>query len=474
LTISIHISSEEEFFVGSGEAIRVSPIRCDAMDAKKFRILFTGGNFRSVIARSWSVSWPITVMMFFEFLIGLTDVYVAGRVSKEVQATYGFVIQLYFIFIVIANALTVGTVSVVSRLFTSDKKEELTEAIFSSIVTSAVAGMILAMAGILFTRELIHFLNIPETLKELSVPFMNTYAIGLLFHYVLISSNGILRSCYRVKNSLKTMALVCTINILLNFFLVFHTPLGFRGIALATASSVFIGSWLNLFYVKKLVGHGMRFSVRPVKKMAGVGWPIGLLQVLWQFASMVLFLILSTLPEQKVEILAALTTGLRIESAIYLPAFAFNLANAVVVGNLLGEKKEEEALRGGVVTAVIGVVIVTIMAIAVVLNARWIASLLSPNETVIRESTKYLYISMLSEPFMAWGIILGGGLNGAGDTRSVLIRVALSIWLVRIPLSYIFVTLFGFGAVSVWWSMNLSQFVQAFLMSKRYFSKRWL
>jgi MATE family multidrug resistance protein len=400
-------------------------------------------------------------------------VYIAGRVSKEVQATYGFVIQLYFILIVIANALTVGTVSVVSRLFTSDKREELTEAIFSSIVTTSVAGMILAVAGILFTRELIHFLNIPETLKELSIPFINTYAIGLLFHYVLINSNGILRSCDRVKKSLKTMALVCLINILLNFFLVFHTPLAFKGIALATALSVFIGSWVNLFYVKKLVGPGKRFSLKTVKKMARIGWPIGLLQVLWQLSSMVLFLILSTLPEQKIEILAALTTGLRIESAIYLPAFAFNLANAVVVGNLLGEKKEEEALRSGVVTAVIGVVIVTIMAIAVVLNARWIASLLSPNETVIRESMKYLYISMLSEPFMAWGIILGGGLNGAGDTRSVLIRVALSIWLVRIPLSYIFVTLFGFGAVSVWWSMNLSQFVQAFLMSKRYFSKRW-
>jgi putative MATE family efflux protein len=444
------------------------------MGYNKIRTLFKSESFRSFVSRSWSISWPITVIMFFEFLIGLTDVYIAGRVSKEVQATYGFVIQLYFILIVIANALTVGTVSVVSRLFTSDKREELTEAIFSSIVTTSVAGMILAVAGILFTRELIHFLNIPETLKELSIPFINTYAIGLLFHYVLINSNGILRSCDRVKKSLKTMALVCMMNILLNFFLVFHTPFGFRGIALATASSVFIGSWANIFYVKKLVGPGKRFSLKTVKKMARIGWPIGLLQVLWQFASMVLFLILSTLPEQKVEILAALTTGLRIESAIYLPAFAFNLANAVVVGNLLGEKKEEEALRGGVVTAVIGVVIVTIMAIAVVLNARWIASLLSPNETVIRESTKYLYISMLSEPFMAWGIILGGGLNGAGDTRSVLIRVALSIWLVRIPLSYIFVTLLGFGAVSVWWSMNLSQVIQAFLISKRYFSKRWL
>jgi Na+-driven multidrug efflux pump len=32
----------------------------------------------------------------------------------------------------------------------------------------------------------------------------------------------------------------------------------------------------------------------------------------------------------------------------------------------------------------------------------------------------------------------------------------------------------GFGAISVWWTMNLSQFVMALLISRRYFSKKWL
>jgi Na+-driven multidrug efflux pump len=54
-----------------------------------------------------------------------------------------------------------------------------------------------------------------------------------------------------------------------------------------------------------------------------------------------------------------------------------------------------------------------------------------------------------------------------------LMRVAFSVWLVRIPLSYLCVVLLGFGAVSVWWSMNLSQFIQAILLSRRYFSKEW-
>ena len=440
----------------------------------KFLTLLKREDIRSYISRSWSVSWPMTLIMFFEFLIGLTDVYIAGRVSKEVQATYGFVIQLYFIFIVIANALTVGTVSVVSKLFTSGNKDELTETVFSSIVTATVAGIILAAAGILLSPKIIKILNIPEELKALAISFIHIYAAGLLFHYVLINCNGILRSCNMVKKSLKTMALVCAVNIALNFLLVFHTSFSFRGIALATASSVFIGSMMNLMYVRSIMTGAKRFSEDRVKKIASIGWPMGLLQILWQLSSMVLFLILSALPEHKIEILAALTTGLRIESAIYLPVFGFNMANAVIVGNLLGEKKEEEALKSGIVTATIGVGIVTLMVITVILNARWIVPFLSNNEVVIKESVKYIYISMISEPFMAWGIILGGGLNGAGDTKSVLMRVALSLWLVRIPLSYLFVVHFGFGVGSVWWSMNLSQFIQAFLISKRYFDKQWL
>jgi len=429
---------------------------------------------KSYLYHSWSVSWPLTLIMVFEFLIGLTDVYIAGKVSKEIQATYGFVIQLYFIFIVIANALTVGTVSVVSRLYTSENRNDLTHAVFSSIMATAGAGIVLAIAGIFLGPQIIHFVNIPEELKYLAIPFIEIYSVGLLFHYILINCNGILRSCNRVKDSLKTQALVCVLNIGLNFFLVFHTPLGFKGIAAATASSVFIGSMFNLWKVKSLMPGAREFSLNLIRKMITIGWPIGLLQVLWQASSMVLFLILSALPEHKVEILAALTTGLRIESVIYLPVFGFNMANAVIVGNLLGEKKQEEAFRSGLITVAIGVFIVTMMVFVVILNARWIASFLSSNAIVIRESVKYLYISMISEPFMAWGIILGGGLSGAGDTKSVLMRVALSVWLVRIPLSFVLVVLLGFGPASVWWSMNISQVVQAFLMSKRYFSKEWL
>ena len=70
------------------------------------------------------MSWPMTLIMFFEFMTGLADVYIAGRVGKEIQAAYGFIIQLYFVFIIVGNALTVGSVSIISRLFTACNKIE--------------------------------------------------------------------------------------------------------------------------------------------------------------------------------------------------------------------------------------------------------------------------------------------------------------------------------------------------------------
>ncbi len=440
----------------------------------KFHTFLSRKDVRSYLSRSWSISWPMTLIMSFEFLIGLTDIYIAGRIGKEVQAVYGFAVQLYFILIILANTLTVGTVSVVSRLFTSGDRKALTHAVFSSFAAAAVGGVLLSVGGLLLANPLISLLNIPEALKPMAVPMMRIYAAGLVFQYVLTNSNGVLRSCNRIRDSLKTMALVCGINVGLNFFFLFHTDLRFKGIALATAISISIGSLLNLIHVKNLMAGEIKFSPRLVMKMADIGWPIGLLMVLWQLSSMAIFLILSSLPQNRIEILAAFSTGLRIESAIYLPAFAFNLANAVVIGNLIGEEKREEAFQSGMATALIGVGIVAAMVIGVIFNARWIASLLSENAIVIEEATKYLYISMLSEPIMAWGVILAGGLNGAGDTRSVLWNVALSVWLVRIPLCYLSVNFLGLGAASVWWSMNASLCVQAFLMARRYLKREWL
>lgn len=431
-------------------------------------------NLKSIIEHSWSVSWPMTLIMFFIFLIGITDVYVAGKFGKEIQAAYGLAFQLFFILTIAGHALSVGAVALVSRFFTSGEKKEFNESIDTALIITIFLGAFFSLIGILFSSNFLGFFNIPKMLKTDAVLLSVIYSMGILFNYIVLTTNGILRACKKIRNSLVTMAVICVLNIFLDFLLAFKTSLGFKGIAYATVASFFFGMLINILFVKKISALAVKFSVRSMKKIVSISWPAGLLQIFWQLGAMALFYILSLLPQHNVEIIAAFTNGLKIESAIFLPAFAFNMACAVVIGNLMGEKSHEDAFHGGIVTALIGVVFVSIMTIIVLFNARNIMSLLSDNQFVIDEGVRYVYISLIFEPFLAWGVILGGGLNGAGDTKGLMFIIASCVWLIRIPLSYFLAVYLGLGAVAVWWSMNASVLAQTFFITRRYFAREWL
>jgi putative MATE family efflux protein len=434
----------------------------------------SANTFKQLIVTSWAIAGPMTLIMLFEFAIAFTDVFIAGRIGKEVQAAYGLVTQIYFIFTILGNAFTAGTVAVVSRLAADKEGPDYSRALATSLAGTLGAGLVLGLSGILLSPVIIRLLDVPAEIKPYAVPLISIFAAALIFQYILINTNGLLRASGRVRESLATMTVVCLANVGLNFLLTFHTPLGFRGIALSTALAVTMGSVVNLARFRSSLKGGLRMARDLLKKMVSIGWPVGLLQVLWQLASMALFLILSQLPERRVEVLAAFTNGLRIESIIFLPAFAFNMANAVIIGTFLGKKETDHAYRGGMATAALGVAVVTLLTGLVLLNARAIAGLVTPNPIVAEETVRYLYIAFLSEPLMAWGVILAGGLSGAGDTRATMLRIAGSVWLVRIPAAYIFGITLGYGAPAVWWAMNASLLVQAALITHRYMKRRWM
>ena len=442
---------------------------------------FSPGNARMThhplkkhIADSWSVSWPMILIMVFEFLINLTDVYIAGRLGTRYQATVGFVTQVYFVFIVIGNALTVGTVSVVSRLHTSGKKEDLKSTIFSISVTVAGAVLLLGVAGLFLTPYFLRFLNVPEALKTLGAPLLAIYALGLGFHYILINTNGILRATGRIRHSLITMLLACVINIGLNVLLVFFTPLGYIGIALSTALAAAAGAAVNTAWIYPRIRGLRKLSRERLRSIFSISWPFGVLQLAWQTGSTLLFLILSELPAHRVEILAGFTNGQRVEAAIYLPAFAFSMASAVVVGNFLGEGRKRDAFRGGLVTASLGVVFITALTVAVVINSGALFALLNDSKAVMAESSRYIYAVMWSEPVMAWAVVMNGALNGAGDTKGVMAIVASSMWLVRLPLAYLLGIALGMGPLAIWWCMNLSICFHAVFITIRYVRGRWV
>jgi len=169
----------------------------------------------------------------------------------------------------------------------------------------------------------------------------------------------------------------------------------------------------------------------------------------------------------------ALTNGLRIEAIIYLPAFALSMAASVLTGQNLGAGASERAQKIGWKIAVSGVLFVSIMALPIFICTGDITSPVAKDWQVLAETTRYLRITMLSEPFMALSVILGECIQGARDTKGAMLVIVSALWIIRLPLAYLLAVFAGFGALGVWLAMVISMCVQGIAMTIRFRNGRW-
>ncbi|NIS62590.1 MAG: MATE family efflux transporter, partial [Proteobacteria bacterium] len=70
-------------------------------------------------------------------------------------------------------------------------------------------------------------------------------------------------------------------------------------------------------------------------------------------------------------------------------------------------------------------------------------------------------------------LILGGGLQGAGDTRGAMWVIIIGMWFIRLPLAFLFALVLGYGATGVWVVMVISLIFQGTFMAFRFGRGRW-
>jgi MATE family multidrug resistance protein len=439
----------------------------------------TSGNLWTNI---WDMSWPMLLVMLFNFFVGFADIYVAGFIGPDVQAAVGFVSQFYFLIIIVANAISIGTLALVARAIGTGNREKALEVSRQSMLFSGLVALALMVPGVVFYRQFIALAGFPPAIRQIAENFLRIFALSIGPNYLLIISNAVFRASGEVKKPLLTMFIVSVINILGDFFLVFgifpFPRAGYIGIAISTASSVTIGISINLFFFslgwwKDFYARPWRLSRDTIRKIASFGWPAALLQVAWNAGTILLYSILSKLGSESIAALAAITNGLRIEAVIYLPAFALNMAASVLVGQNLGAGNPDRAEKVGWRITHAGIVLMSLTALIIFISAHSLASLVTKSPPVLAETVRYLRINMFSEPFMAMSSVLGGGLQGAGDTRGTMWVIIIAMWCIRLPLAYLFALVFDYGATGVWVAMIISMMLQGLLMAFRFHGGRW-
>lgn len=439
--------------------------------------------FHSPTRTIWRLAWPQVLMMLFHFLIGFVDVWVAGRISREVQASMGMVSQSFFIFLVVAIAVANGSVAVISQSMGAGLWRRVQRYVGLSLSSAGVFGAFLLVGGFMLRDTLIAVLQTPEELRPIMAYLLSVYLLVLPAYYLFIIGNAIMRAQQLVMYPLYGMMIVAGLNTFGDFALglgMFGFPdLGYKGLAWSTFGSVLAGGLFNLYILwrrRLLVRQSFapwRWVRRALPYLFRVAWPAGLLQVVWHTAYVALFAITASLPQGNVVALAGMSAGIRVESLIFLPGFAFNFTAGILVGHYLGARQPEEAKRMGYRILGQGLLVISLLTVVMWQFLEPIAAFVAPDPEVQAETVNYLRYNLAAMPFLLVSMILGGALTGAGATMYQTVIMGSSAWLVRIPLAYLFGHVLLLFATGVWLAMLLSMVAQALCMAYVYHFLNW-
>lgn len=427
-------------------------------------------DFRTI----WSLIWPQTLMMLLQFGIAFVCVWVAGRIDPLVQASFGMIAQCIMFFQVLAVAVGGGAVAAVSQSLGAGMVRRARRYVLLVGWGGLVLGCIMAAIGYVFRGQLFDLLAAPKELRGILDEYWRITLLTMPFNYVWAVTSGIFRSIRKVMPPLWISLIV--------FLVIFFGAAGFglgrfglpdfgyMGIAWANFFSVVIGAACNVFALARL-GYmrpgdmpPLRWARRGAPYLIKTAWPAGLSHLLWQLGYLVIFAFTSSLPAHSVAALAGMTAGMRVESLLFMPAFAFNMTVSVLVGNCLGAGDKTEARRLALVLCASGCVFISCIAAAMWPFMPELAALLSDSPAVREQTLSYLFYNLLAAPFTAAGMILGGVMMGAGATRYNLMVFAGGFWLLRLPLAWLFGHVLWKDASGIFLSMLVSQAAQACLM----------
>ncbi len=437
---------------------------------------------RASFASIWRLTWPQMLMMSANFFSGFIDVFVAGKIGREVQASLGIITQSLMFFLIFAMAVANGSVAAISQSLGANLHQRARRYINLSLALAVLFSAIILALGFFLRDIFLILLRVPDSIVPVTSYFLRVYLLVLPPYYLLIVTNALFRARKDVRIPLYAMVLVTVVNTIGDFGLGlgwFGLPaLGYPGVAWSTFFSVSAGAAFNiLMLARKGLLSLSCLPLRWVKKawpyLFKVAWPSGGMSLVWQTGYLALFAVVASLPTGALDALAGMTAGARVESARCRPGFAFNRPASLLVGHYMGAGRPREAKRVGALVLMLGVGLISTMALVAWFFIEPITANLSPEPGVQGQMIQYLIYNFIATPFTVGSMILGGVMIGAGATIYNLCIFGASTWLVRLPIAYVLGHVVWGDALGVWVAMLVSQVFQCLTMLYFFLFSNW-
>jgi putative MATE family efflux protein len=406
------------------------------------------------------LAWPIILQNLMLVMMNVVDTFMLGRFSVSAIASIGIASPILWTVILLLTSLSTGTIATVSRAVGEKNISKQVEDVSASITCALVIGALCAIIGLLFLPYLVSFYFIPENPKITSDAELYLLTVVSIAPFIVVESicASIMRSFGDTKTPMIIGGLENGINIIANYLLIFGKlgapQLGVWGAGIATALSATLGSttlFILLIRREPIKSHSKiikNVTISSIKRLLKISTPAAIQPLIVQVGFLIYVKVVTSLGELP---FAAHRTAIIIEQLSFITLQGLSVACSIIVGQSLGARDIKSAEEGFNSAIKLGLRFSLALAILFLAIPGFLMEIFVPNvQNVINLGALCLMISSIEQPFMWSAGIVEGTLKGAGDTKSPLFVAIVGVWLIRLPLSYLFAITFRMALPGIW------------------------
>ncbi|MFO7722380.1 MAG: MATE family efflux transporter [Bacteroidales bacterium] len=421
---------------------------------------------------------PMLLGNLFQQVYSFTDSAIVGKfVGNEALAAIGASFPLIFVLIALAVGVANGVNIIISQYFGARDYKKVETAIDTMYLFSFIAGILLSVVGLVISKPIFRLINIPDEIMPHALTYFRIYTAGFILMFGYYATAGILRGLGDSKTPLYFLIISTVLNIGLDLLFIVVWGWGIEGAAIATVISQGVAFVLGAWYLRRK-GSIINLHFRPFqfdreifRQAMRVGLPSGMQQTFVALGGILLFWIVN---DFGTEVIAGYSAAMRIDSLASLPAMQLAAALSTFVGQNLGANRIDRVRRGYILTWWMSTFFAIFVTMIVVLFRTPLMSLFTNDPAVIESGNQYLVIVCAFYVVFSSMFITNGVLRGAGATIIPMFITLISIWALRIPVSYLLSRDWtGLGAIGIWWGIPVAWAFGAIASYAYYLSGKW-
>lgn len=428
----------------------------------------------------FALALPIFLELSLVNVVGNVDIIMLGRFSEQAVGAVGGITQALNIQNVLFGFISLGSGILTAQYVGANNHSKLKEVIATSLFLNFMFSFLLALLYFLFWRRIFSFMNLPSELVSIGKGYFLFLSSFCCFQAITLTCGSILKSYGKPKLMLLVNVMVNLLNIMGNGAFLFGWAgmpiLGTLGVGISTVVSRFLGCALALYFLHKYCSFSIvktHFSPFPWKTMRNllfIGIPTAGENLAWNIGQL---LILSIVNDMGTPYIAARTYLMLITMFIMVFSIALGHATAIQIGQLIGAKKWNQAYLRGFNTLKLSLALSIITSLLIYLLRVPIMSIFTENREILEIAYRVFPYFILLESGRVFNIIIINALHATGDILPPMIIGIIFVFLVAVPLSYVFGISLAWGLVGIWLANALDEWIRGFLVLSRWKSQKW-